>query len=70
MEKHGAIWAIAGMLLKELLPRSEFGYQAFPLLSCETTPILFQGRLQCSLNLLKILVLDKEVMLGEMYVIQ
>lgn len=58
------------MLLKELLPCSEFSYQAFPLFSCQILPILSQGRLQCSLNLLKILVLDEEVILGEMYVIQ
>lgn len=54
MEKYGAIWAIRDVLLKELLPCSEFSYQAFPLFSCQIIPILFQGRLQCSLNLLKI----------------
>lgn len=69
MEKYGAIWAIPGTLLKELLPCSEFSYQVLPLFSCQIMPILFQGRLQGSLDLLKILVLDEEVILGEMYVI-
>lgn len=47
-----------------------FSYQAFRLLSCQIMSILFQGRLQYSLSLLKMLLLDEEVILGEMYVIQ
>lgn len=66
--KSGKVWC--GLSdTRELLPCSEVGSQAFPLLSWHIMPILVEGRLRCSLNLLKMCVQDEEVVLGEMCVI-
>jgi len=52
VDKHDAIWAKLIVLLKELLPCSEFSYQAFN----QIMLMLLKVELQYSLNLLKILV--------------